>query len=69
MSQPAQPELLPDHRRESITVSSAQLAATLARLRDLGAVVLAFNVSGATYTLELVLPDGVLLEQWTGANK
>ncbi len=59
-----QPDLFPDrHGTELITVAEHDFNATLQRLRQIGAVILAFDVKGATYTLNVIMPDGLTITQ------
>jgi hypothetical protein len=56
---------------QQITVSGYEFPATVQRLRDLGAVILSFGSKGSTYTLNVILPDGLTLERAmedTGSN-
>ena len=63
MNQPTQPDLFqPEHATSKIVVSGSDLAATEQRLRDIGAVLLGFNVKGSTYTLSVIMPPGELIE-------
>jgi hypothetical protein len=54
-----QPELLPtEHTAASIVVTGDELERMAAKVRALGGVILSFGVSGATYTINVLLPPG-----------
>jgi len=55
---PKQLELLPQRTATNITVREADLEATLACVRALGAILLCFSVRGGSYTLNVILPPG-----------
>lgn len=57
-------DLLPIRRTTTtITVAGADLDRTIERLGDLRAVILAINIKGATYTLNVMLPPEELLAE------
>jgi hypothetical protein len=58
-----QPDLFPEPSSScaSITVQGMELGTATKRLRELGAVVLGFSVKGSTYTIDVILPDGMTL--------
>lgn len=58
-----QSELIPQPTAQTITVPGDKLAETAKRVRDLGGVVLGWDVKGGSYTLEVVMPPGELIEQ------
>lgn len=52
-----QPDLFQAERTSTtITVTGSDLGRTVQRLRELGAMILSFQVKGGTYTLTVILP-------------
>jgi hypothetical protein len=54
-----QPDLLPTPAHVVLEVPGAALAQTVERLRDLGVVIVAFDVKLSDYRLHLIVPHGV----------
>jgi hypothetical protein len=54
-----QPDLIPPPTHVAMEVPGAALAQTVERLRDLGVVILAYDVKLSTYTLSMIVPYGV----------
>lgn len=57
---------LPQRTVETITVDAADIAATEARLRDIGAVVLGFSLKAGIYTLTVIMPPREMIEAQEG---
>jgi hypothetical protein len=59
-----QPDLIPpDPTTSTLTVAGADLERTERHLREIGAVLLGFSVRGSTYTLNVIMPPGEMIEQ------
>ena len=54
-----QPDLIPPPAHVVMEVPGAALEHTVQRLRDLGVVILAFDVKLSNYTLNMIVPHGV----------
>jgi len=69
MSQTSQPDLIPPPAHVVLEVPGSALEHTIQRLRDLGVVILAFDVRASTYTLNLIVPHGMDITRVTEGER